>query len=120
GRGDRAGRVKGDEQWGEEGRKALRKAGAIGVASIQNPKAVEVPWERTAGARFEPRMELKLDPRAARDPGYAFSMVINPERTEKFFAGSEHTFHEIVDAANANKLLPHFALAVRFRGQIGK
>jgi len=117
---DMAGPLKAHYQSAEERRKALRRAGAGGVASIQNPKAVEVPWERTAGARFEPRMELKLDPRAARDPGYAFSMVINPERTEKFFAGSGHTFQEIVDAANANKPLPHFALAVRFRGQIGK
>ena len=117
---DMPGPLKAHYQSAEERRKALRKAGAIGVASIQNPKAVEVPWERTAGARFEPRMELKLGPGAARDPGYAFSMVINPERTQKFFAGSGHTFQEIVDAANANKLLPHFALAVRFRGHIGK
>src|SRR5215471_7355977 len=117
---DMPGPLKAHYQSAEERRKALRKAGAIGVASIQNPKAVEVPWERTAGARFEPRMELKLGPGAARDPGYAFSMVINPERTQKFFAGSGHTFQEIVDAANANKPLPHFALAVRFHGHIGK
>src|SRR5262249_37742908 len=69
---------------------------------------------------FEPRMELKLGLGAARDPGYAFSMVINPERTQKFFAGSGYTFQEIVDAANANKPLPHFALGVSFRGHIGK
>src|SRR5215470_5351742 len=117
---DMPGPLKAHYQSAEERRKALRKAGAIGVATIQNPKSVEVPWERTALARFEPRMELKLEPRAARDPGYAFSMVINPERTEKFFAGSGHTFEEIVDAANANKPLPHFALAVRFRGQMAK
>jgi Zn-dependent M28 family amino/carboxypeptidase len=117
---DMPGPLKAHYQSAEERRKALRKAGAIGVASIQNPKTVEVPWERTARARFEPRMELKLEPRASRDPGYAFSMVINPERTEKFFAGSAHTFQEIVDAANSNKPLPHFALAVRFRGQISK
>src|SRR5215471_9943323 len=117
---DMPGPLKAHYQSAEERRKALREAGAIGVASIQNPKAVEVPWERTAGARFEPRMELKLSPGTARDPGYAFSMVINPERTQKFFAGSAHTFQEIVDAANANKPLPHFALAVRFRGHIGK
>jgi hypothetical protein len=117
---DMPGPLKAHYQSAEERRKVLRKAGAIGVASIQNPKAVEVPWQRTAGARFEPRMELKLGPGAVRDPGYAFSMVINPERTEKFFAGSGHTFQEIVEAANANKPLPHFALAVRFRGHIGK
>jgi hypothetical protein len=117
---DMPGPLKAHSQSPEERRKVLRKAGAIGVAAIQNPKAVEVPWQRTAGARFEPRMELKLAPGAERDPGYAFSMVINPERTEKFFAGSGHTFQEIVDAANANKPLPHFALAVRFRGHIGK
>src|SRR5262245_27628258 len=117
---DMPGPLKAHYQSTDERRKALRKAGAIGVASIQNPKAVEVPWERTAGARFEPRMELKPGSRAVRDPGYAFSMVINPERTDRFFDGSGHTFQEIVDAATSNKTLPHFALAVRFRGHVGK
>src|SRR5262245_56822919 len=117
---DMPGPLKAHYQSNDERRKALRKAGAIGIASIQNPKAVEVPWERTAGARFEPRMELKPDSRAARDAGYAFSMVINPERTDRFFAGSGHTFQEIVNAANANKPLPHFGLAVRVRGHVGK
>src|SRR5262249_15811076 len=117
---DMPGPLKAHYQSAEERRKALRRAGTIGVATIQNPKTVEVPWDRTARSRFEPRMELKLEPHVARDLGYAFSMVINPERTDKFFAGSGHTFQEIVDAANANKPLPHFALAVRFRGRIAK
>src|SRR5262249_2478047 len=49
---DMPGPLKAHYQSAEERRKALRKAGAIGVASIQNPKAVEVPWARTAGTRF--------------------------------------------------------------------
>src|SRR6266850_1336131 len=50
--------IKAHYQSGDERRKALRKAGAIGVAEIPNPKATEVPWSRTAAARLQPDMEL--------------------------------------------------------------
>ncbi len=49
-------------------------------------------------------------------PGYAFSMVINAEKTENFFAGSGHNFEEVMAAGRADKPLPHFPLAARFRG----
>ncbi len=52
------GPLKAHYQSQEERRRAMFRAGAAGIATIQNPKAVEVPWSRTAGARFEPRMEL--------------------------------------------------------------
>jgi len=54
--------VKAHYQSGEERRKALAEAGAIGMVAIPNPKAAEVPWSRVAGSRLRPRMELK-------DPG---------------------------------------------------
>ena len=53
-------------------------------------------------------------------PGYEFSMVVNPERAEKLFAGSGHTFQEVLDALNADKPLPHFPLAVKVKARVAK
>jgi Zn-dependent M28 family amino/carboxypeptidase len=117
GPGTMPGPVKAHFQSSEERRKALLKAGAIGVASIANPKAAEVPWARTAGARFEPKMEIVNEAVGARLAGYSFSLVINPERAEKFFAGSGHTFEEVMAAVNADKPLPHFPLAMKLRAR---
>ena len=36
----------------------LRRVGAIGIVSIQNPKNMDIPWERAALARFMPAMSL--------------------------------------------------------------
>lgn len=115
---DMAGPLKAHYQSQEERRRALQMAGAVGVATIPNPKAAEVPWSRTAGARFEPRMELTPRNGERRILGYPFSMYVNPEHAEKFFAGSGHTFQEVLGALNANKPLPHFPLAVKIRAQV--
>ena len=115
---DMAGPLKAHYQSLEERRRAMVLAGAAGVATIPNPKAQEVPWSRTAGARYEPRMELATRNGERRILGYPFSMTINPEHAEKFFAGSGHTFQEVLDALNANKPLPHFPLAVKIRAQV--
>lgn len=100
------------ERW-----QALQKAGAIGIAVIQNPKAIEVPWSRTAGARFEPHME-PAEPALQDARGLRIRITINPARADKFFAGSGHNLAEIVTAANAEKPLPHFPLAVRIRARM--
>jgi len=109
--------VKAHYQSGEERRTALARAGAIGVAVIPNPKAAEVPWSRTAGARFEPRMSLQ-EVASGGAPAPKIALAINPEHAEKFFAGSGHTFKEVLEALDAGKALPHFALAVKIRTRV--
>ncbi|HEX9457385.1 MAG TPA: M28 family metallopeptidase [Candidatus Acidoferrum sp.] len=108
------GPLKAHYQSGDERRKALAKAGAIGMATIPNPKTAEVPWSRTAASRFMPRMFL----RDQEDGGGAklkVALVIRPEAADKFLGGSGHTAKEIFEAANADKALPHFPLAVKIR-----
>ncbi len=108
------GPVKAHYQSGDERRKALAKAGAVGMATIPNPKTAEVPWSRTAASRFMPRMFL----RDQEDGGGAklkVALVIRPEAADKFLSGSGHTVKEIFEAANADKALPHFPLAVKIR-----
>lgn len=45
----------------------LKRLGALGLVSIQNPKSMDIPWERAALARFLPSMSL-TDPASMR-PG---------------------------------------------------
>jgi Zn-dependent M28 family amino/carboxypeptidase len=115
---DMPGPVKAHYQSGEERRKALAKAGVIGAIFVSNPKSAEVPWSRIAAARFQPRMELS-DPGQGVPPPLPVSIQFNPARAEMLFAGSGHTFQEILAAVNADKPLPHFLLAVKIHAKVG-
>lgn len=112
------GPIKAHYQTGEERWKALKKAGVIGVARIQNPKAIEVPWSRTSASRLQPEMEL-ADPALREGEGERIALRINPERAEKFFEGSGHTYAEMEGAVKADQPLPHFALTKTVRAKIG-
>jgi hypothetical protein len=115
---DMPGPVKAHYQSGEERRKALAKAGVIGTITIPNPKSAEVPWSRIAAARFQSRMELS-DPGQGVPPPLPLSIEFNPVRAEMLFAGSGHTFEEVLAALNGNKPLPHFPLAVMVHARVG-
>ena len=114
---DMSGPVKAHYQSGEERRKALQKAGVIGTITIQNPKSAEVPWSRVAASRFQPRMELS-DPGHGVPPPLPLGILFNPAHAEMLFAGSGHTFQEILADLNADKPLPHFPLAVTIRARV--
>jgi Zn-dependent M28 family amino/carboxypeptidase len=115
---DMPGPVKAHYQSGEERRKALAKAGVIGTITIQNPKSAEIPWSRIAASRFQPRMEL-ADPGTDAPPPLPLGISFNPEKAEMLFAGSGHTFQEILTALNEDKQLPHFPLAVQVNARVG-
>jgi Zn-dependent M28 family amino/carboxypeptidase len=46
-------------------------------------------------------------------------ILFNPARADMLFAGSGHTFQEILAALNADKPLPHFPLLVKVRARVG-
>jgi hypothetical protein len=115
---DMPGPVKAHYQSGEERRKALAKAGVVGAIAIPNPKSAEVPWSRIAAARFQPRMELS-DPGEGVLPSLPVSITFNPARAEMLFAGSGHTFEEVLAALNGDKPVPHFPLAVKVHARVG-
>jgi hypothetical protein len=112
------GPIKAHYQSGEERRRALGKAGVIGTIGIPNPKSAEVPWSRIAASRFQPRMELR-EPGANTAPPLQISISFNPASAELLFAGSGHTFREILTALNADQALPHFPLAVKIHARVG-
>ena len=55
------------------------------------------------------------DPGLNETAGIQMAMTFNPERAEKLFAGSGHTFAEIAALAKDRKPLPHFALNVALK-----
>ena len=102
---------------GEERWKALRAAGAVGVIAIQNPKTMEIPWARQISSWGMPRMTL-TDPALLGNAGLKFSASWDPAQADNLLAGSGHKFAEILDAANHQKPLPHFALASSVKASV--
>jgi Zn-dependent M28 family amino/carboxypeptidase len=97
------------ERWG-----ALRKAGAIGVVALLNPASMDIPWSRIALNRNHVSMSL-ADPKFNDTKGEQLSVLFNPAKAEQLFAGSGHTYQEIIDAAKERKQLPRFPLAVSIK-----
>jgi len=94
------------ERW-----KVLRAAGAVGIVSLTNPNSMDIPWSRIALNRARPSMDLDY-PEFNETEGAKLYLVVNPASAEKFFAGSGHTFEEIIVLGKDRKPLPHFPLAV--------
>jgi len=95
----------------------LKKAGAIGVVSIQNPKGQDIPWERSKLARFLPSMAID-DPLLDETAGQQLAVTVNPATAEKFFVNSGHTFSELLELSNAGRVLPRFPLPSSIRATI--
>src|SRR6266404_6277694 len=106
--------VKAHYQSGEERRKNIAQAGAVGTVMILNPQTLEIPWSRVAGARLSEHMDLQ---NAAGAPWPKFAMTMNPVHADKLFAGSGHTFQEITAVLGTDKPLPHFPLKVTIRAK---
>lgn len=97
------------ERW-----KMYKAAGAIGTASIANPRDVEVPWARSTLRRLQPAMSL-ADPSFDAASGQKISIVVNPAHADKLLAGSGHTFAELVALVDGGKPMPSFALPARLK-----
>jgi Zn-dependent M28 family amino/carboxypeptidase len=102
---------------------ALRAAGAIGVATIANPRvpAPGTGQDSAAGggrgggaAAAQPTVSL-ADPALREMAGMQVSVAINRNGGEKFFAGSGHTYESIMKLVADNQPLPTFPLAASLR-----
>ena len=97
------------ERW-----RMYRSAGAIGTISIANPKNTDIPWARSTLARLQPAMSL-ADPLLDEAPGQQLAVAMNPAHADKLFAGSGHTFAELIALVDAGDPVPGFTLPVRLR-----
>ncbi len=96
---------------------ALERAGAIGVVGLSNPRYMDIPWERSALTRKHPSMTFR-DPALQEGRGARLYVTVNPAHADRLFAGSGHTFAELVALADAEKPLPHFDLTPRLRAEV--
>ena len=94
------------ERW-----RVLHAAGAVGIVSLPNPAAMDIPWSRIALNRTHPTMELDY-PEFNETEGATLALTINPARADKLFVGSGHSFEEIASLGKDRKPLPHFPLTV--------
>jgi len=97
------------ERW-----RGLHKAGAIGIVSIPNPASSDIPWSRLSLNRTHVSMVL-ADPKFEIAEGQEIHVTFNPAKAEQLFAGSGHSFDEIVATAKEHKQLPRFPLAVSIK-----
>jgi len=95
----------------------LKRLGAIGVIAIANPKAMDVPWERSSPNRLNPAMAL-ADAALDDTAGQQVSIAFNPARAERLFAGSGHTFEEVLKIADEGRALPRFPLPTSVRAKV--
>jgi len=86
---------------------ALRKAGAIGVATI--PKVQTTPWMRTSAARVQMQMAARM-PGMEEENGQRIQITINPEHAGLFFDGTGHTWQELLKLSESQSPMPHFPL----------
>ncbi len=92
----------------------LKRLGAIGTVAIPNPKTMDMPWERLEVSLSLPSMRL-ADPALDESRGLKLAVAVNPAHAEKVFAGSGHTFGEVLERARSGKPLPHFAIPARLK-----
>src|SRR4051812_33730742 len=100
------------ERW-----KMYKAAGAIGTVSIANPKSMDIPWARSTLARLQPAMSLAdatLDDAA----GQQLSITMNPAHADLLFAGSGHTFAELLTLVDGDKPVPSFPLPARLKATV--
>ena len=100
------------ERW-----KALKAAGAIGDDQHSPTRR---PW-RSRGrgrpsARLQPQMSL-ADPALDEAAGLQLSVTMNPAHADKLFAGSGHTFAEVLALADGGRPLPRLRAAGADQGR---
>ncbi len=98
------------------GAEALRQGGAVGVLTIYSPHS-DIPWDRYAPARLHPQMRLVSDT-TAQTGGSTVTVVLNPSRAERLFAGTRRSYASIQSLADSGAALPRFDLPVRLRATV--
>ena len=97
--------------------KVVEEAGAVGIASIPNPKSMDIPWSRMSLAASQPGMRLS-DPALQDTRGPMFTMTLNPAHAQQIFEGSGHTLSELLSLGDQGKPLPRFPLSTTLRAHV--
>jgi Zn-dependent M28 family amino/carboxypeptidase len=95
----------------------LKKAGALGTISIQNPKGQDIPWDRSKLSRLMPAVAI-ADQSLDETWGQQVAVTFNADHAGKLFAGSQHSINDLLALSNAGKVLPRFPLPSRARVKV--
>jgi Peptidase family M28 len=112
-----AGPLKSHAHSSQELWKTIERSGALGAISLSNPKSMDIPWSRASLAASQPGMWI-ADPDLQDTHRPMLTVTWNPAHAEKLFAGSGHTFAELLALADAGKPMPRFALAAALGGKV--
>src|SRR5829696_3336356 len=86
----------------------LRRAGAVGVVIIPQPRAMDIPWDRAVTTRVIPSMSLADVPLTK--PDALITLNFNPAQADRLLAGSGHTIAELLAISESGKQHPRFEL----------
>lgn len=114
---DIAGPLKANARAPQEFVKFIESRGAVGTLAIANPKSMDIPWPRIALSASQPGMRLDdLTLQDSKKP--MFTASLNPAHADKLFAGSGHTFSELLALADTGSPLPRFALPTKLQATV--
>ena len=94
----------------------LKAAGVIGTINIANPKHSDIPWARVAANRGQMAMKLG-GPGMDESSGLRVGVTWNPAYADELLAGTGHTIAQIIDEAEAQRPLPHFAIPAKLKAK---
>lgn len=94
----------------------LRRAGAVGVITIAQPRAMDIPWDRAVTTRLFPAMSLADT--ATASAVAPVTIAFNPAKADVLLAGSGHTMAALLATADSGKALPRFPLRARLRADV--
>ncbi len=100
-----------------ERNRLLGERGAVGVIALTTPKQVEIPWARSKLLSGQAGMYL-ADATLRDAPDGFLSASFDPERSQRLFEGSGHSWAEIAAAADASGPVPRFALKPRLTATV--
>jgi Zn-dependent M28 family amino/carboxypeptidase len=95
----------------------LSELGADGMIALTTPKALEIPWARSAASASQSGMYY-ADPALREVKGEYFSASFDPAASEKLFARSGHAFADLAALADESKPLPKFNMKQELRARI--
>ena len=97
---------------------ALKRAGAIGMMAIRNPRGQDIPWDRAKLARFAAAMEL-TDPALVDTAGLQLFATFDHEHAARLFEGTRRDVEELMAAAAQGETLPRFPLPAAVHARVG-
>ena len=95
----------------------LGKLGAVGMIALTTPHQIEIPWSRQKLLAGQTGV-YPADPKLRDAPDDFFSASIDPDKVEKLFKGSGHTYVELSALADASQNVPSFALPMRLSASV--